>query len=227
MVEKEKEVEMEEEEQAEAVPTEAAVEAEAEATVEDIEALQQELEEERRKASEQYDQWLRSVAELRNYKKRVEQERQQVIRGANATLVSHLLPALDDFERAMAVLPDEKLARFSWVEGILLVYRRILAVLEQHGLQAIEAVGQPFDPYVHDAILFEEVPADRDQVVLAELQRGYKLHERLLRPALVKVGKTAPPPVPPEEGEETPAAQAQEPTPIAESEEQSAPAAEQ
>ncbi len=165
-------------------------EAEAEEVPVDEQAsLLQQLEEEQQKAAEYYDQWLRSVAELRNYKKRVEQERQHLSREANAVLTSHLLPVLDDFERAMAVLPDEQLAKFSWVEGILLIYRRLYAVLEQHGLQPVETVGQPFDPYVHEGILFEEVPAGQDQIVLAELQRGYKLNDRLLRPALVKVGR--------------------------------------
>lgn len=163
-----------------------------ETVVEDTEALRRELEEEKKKSAEYYDQWLRSVAELRNYKKRVEQEREQMAQEAASGLILRLLPILDDFERALAVLPDEKLLRFSWIEGVVLIYRRLQAILEQHGLRAIEAVGKPFDPYFHEAVLFEEVPAEQDGLVQAELQKGYKLGDRVLRPALVKVGKALP-----------------------------------
>lgn len=155
----------------------------------DVETLCRMLDEEKQKAAEHYDQWLRAVAELRNYKKRVEQEREQLVREANAGLIAQLLPILDDFDRAMCALPDEKLLQFSWIEGIALIYRRLRAVLEQHGLRPIEACGQPFDPRCHEAVLFEEGPAEQDQIVLTELQKGYKLHDRLLRPALVKVCK--------------------------------------
>lgn len=189
----------------EEVTTQAAESVEVDLQAE-LEALRQQLQEEQRKAAEHYDSYLRSVAELRNYKKRVEQEREQLSREANAELISRLLPILDDLERAFAVLPDEKLLRFSWIEGILLIYRRLQAVLEQHGLRPIEAVGKPFDPYLHEAILFEEVPPEQDHLVLSELQRGYKLYDRVLRPTLVKVGRapeTPPEPAaPPEAGPE-------------------------
>jgi molecular chaperone GrpE len=162
---------------------------------EEVETLHRQLEEEREKSTESYDQYLRSVAELRNYKKRVEQERDQLAREASAVLITRLLPVLDDFDRAMAVLPDEKLLHLSWIEGIMLIYRRLQGALEQAGLRPIEAVGAHFDPYTHEAILYEEGPAERDGVVLADLQKGYKLYDRILRPTLVKVGKaTAPPP---------------------------------
>ncbi len=168
---------------------------------EEVEELGRELEEAKKKAAENYDQWLRSVAELRNYKKRVDQERESQSRDANAALIAQLLPVLDDLDRAMHSVPDEKLLHFSWIEGILLIYRRLQHVLEQFGLQAVEAVGKPFDPYVHEAILFEEVPAEKDQLVLADLQKGYKLYDRVLRPTLVKVGRAAAPaPEPVKEG---------------------------
>jgi molecular chaperone GrpE len=176
---------------------------------EEAEKLHRELEEAKKKAAEHYDQWLRSVAELRNYKKRVDQEREYQSRDANAALIAQLLPALDDLDRAMHNLPDEKLLHFSWIEGILLIYRRLQLVLEQFGLKPVEAIGKIFDPYMHEAVLFEEVPAEKDQLVLADLQKGYKLYDRVLRPTLVKVGRgMAPAPEPVEEtppgGETTP-----------------------
>ena len=163
------------------------------APTEVLEALQQQLVEEKEKAAETHDQYLRSVAELRNYKKRIEQEREHWAREANAELLARLLPILDDFDRAMAVLPDEGLRHLSWVEGIALIYRRLQATLEQAGLRPIAALNQPFDPYFHEAILHEETPTEQDGLVLADLQKGYKLHDRVLRPTLVKVGKAAAP----------------------------------
>ncbi len=178
-------------------PTEADVTEQAPATPtpgsEKVEELRRELEEAKGKAAENYDQWLRSVAELRNYKKRVDQERENQSREANAALIAQLLPVLDDLDRAMHSLPDEKLLHFSWIEGILLIYRRLQLVLEQFGLKPVEAVGKPFDPYMHEAILYEEVPAEKDQLVLADLQKGYKLYDRVLRPTLVKVGRAVTP----------------------------------
>jgi molecular chaperone GrpE len=184
-------------EQTEATPAEQQ-EAEPSPT-EQIETLRRQLEEEKGRAAETYDQYLRSVAELRNYKKRVEQERSQLAREASAELLARLLPILDDFDRAMAVLPDEQLRHLSWIEGIALIYRRLQVALEQAGLRPIEALNQPFDPYFHEAILYEEVPADQDGVVLADLQKGYKLYDRVLRPTLVRVGKAAAPAAEPEE----------------------------
>jgi len=166
------------------------------------ETLRQQLEEERIKTAETHDKYLRSVAELRNYKKRISQEREQWAREASAGLLTRLLPILDDFDRAMAVLPDEKLRQLSWVEGIALIYRRLQLALEQAGLTPIEAENQPFDPYFHEAILHEEAPAEQDGIVLADLQKGYKLYDRVLRPTLVKVGKAAAEPPPQEEEQE-------------------------
>ncbi len=182
-----------------------AVAAEELSLEEQVEQLRQQVKEAEARAAEKHEQWLRSVAELRNYKKRVEQEREQITRLANAELIGRLLPVLDDLERAMAVLPNEKVRKLTWVEGIVLIFQRLRALLEQHGLQEIEAQGKPFDPYVHEAILFEEVPMEQDQVVLQELQKGYKLHDRVLRPTLVKVGRGVPQEPPSEEPEaETP-----------------------
>jgi len=168
-------------------------------TAEEFATLRRQMEEEKRKAAESYDQYLRSVAELRNYKKRVEQERELLSREASAGLLAQLLPILDDFDRAMAILPDEQLRRLSWLEGIVLIHRRLQVALEQAGLRPIEALNQPFDPHCHEAILYEEVPAAQDGVVLADLQKGYKLYDRVLRPTLVKVGKAAAPAAGPEE----------------------------
>ncbi len=100
-------------------------------------------------------------------------------------LLMSLLPILDDFERALDNV-SIKLAGLTWVDGIRLIHRKLQAVLESHGISQIEALGNDFDPALHEAVLEEE---GEEGKVIEELQRGYKLHERVLRPAMVKVGK--------------------------------------
>lgn len=173
----------------EPVEEEATASEEAPSPEAQIAALRQQLEEEQAKAAEYHDQWLRSVAELRNYKRRVQQERERLAQEAGAGLISHLLPVLDDFQRAMDNLPDDDLLKLTWFEGILIIYRRFQAILEQHGLQPIEAAGKPFDPYYHDAVLSQKVAPEQDGLVVEELQTGYLLNDRVIRPTLVKVGR--------------------------------------
>jgi len=164
----------------------------AEALQEDIESLKKQLEEERKKAADNLAGWQRAAADFANYRKRVEQEKNDLIKFANASLILKILPVLDDFERAVATMPNGKLSELTWVDGFLLIHRKLQAILEAEGLKPISALGQDFDPALHEAILQEEVsdPA-QDGKVLAELQRGYMLNNKVLRPTLVKVGKKA------------------------------------
>ncbi len=138
------------------------------------------------KANEYLDQWRRTAADLSNYRKRVEREREELTRFSNATLLGRLLPVLDDFDRAMASLPAD-LRHLTWVEGAALIEHKLRLIVEAEGLKPIEAVGKPFDPERHEAVVREETAAYPDGQVIAELQRGYELHGRVLRPALVKV----------------------------------------
>jgi molecular chaperone GrpE len=131
------------------------------------------------------DNWRRAEADFDNYRKRTEQEKGEVIRFANAALILNLLPILDDFERAFNSLPA-KVAGFSWVDGMRLVYRKLQATLEAQGISPIKAEGENFDPAIHDAVAQGE---GEEGKVIGEIQRGYKLDNRLIRPALVIVGK--------------------------------------
>jgi len=153
--------------------------------LEDVESLKRALAEEKAKAGDYLNNWQRSQADFINYKKRIEQERNETVKFANATLILDLLAALDDLERALDNVTP-KLAGFTWVDGIGLIYRKLQAILEGHGLTEIEALGQPFDPNLHEAALYGE---GEEGKVIEELQKGYKLHDRVLRPAMVKVGK--------------------------------------
>ena len=154
-------------------------------TQETVEELRAQLEQARAEAERYLNNWRRAEADFANYKKRVEQEREEIRRFANASLIINILPVLDDLERALSSL-DARLAGLTWFDGIRLIYRKLQAILENAGVQEIPADGQPFDPRLHEAIHYAE---GEEGKVLAVVQKGYKLHDRVLRPALVIVGK--------------------------------------
>ena len=129
--------------------------------------------------------WQRAEADFQNYKRRTEQEREELRRFGNVSLIINLLPIIDDFERAFGSL-DSHLVGLSWFDGIYLIYRKLNQLLENAGVRPIEAEGQPFDPRFHEAVAHVE---GEEGKVISEVQRGYKLHDRVLRPAMVVVGK--------------------------------------
>jgi len=129
--------------------------------------------------------WQRAEADFQNYKKRVDQERDDNRRFASAALIMNTLPILDDLERALMSV-DARLAGLTWLDGVRLIYRKLQLILENAGVSAIEVEGQQFDPRYHEAVMHADGPEGK---VLAEVQRGYKLHDRVLRPAMVVVGK--------------------------------------
>ena len=153
----------------------------------DVEGLRARLEEEKAKAQSYLEKWQRAAADFQNHKRRVEQERSEMGRLANASFVLNLLPLVDDIERALRTV-DAKLAGLTWIDGIWLIYRKFQAVLENAGCREIPADGQPFDPKVHEAI--SEAPGEEGKVI-SVVQKGYKLGDRVIRPAMVIVGKAA------------------------------------
>jgi molecular chaperone GrpE len=153
-----------------------------------IEVLQQEIEKQKEVAKRHLNQWKRTAADLENYRKRVEREQGELVKFGHATLITRLLPILDDLERAFQTLPDG-LGSLTWVEGLVLIDRKLRLVLESQGLKEIEAAGKPFDPAVHEAVLEEAGNAYSDGQVIMALQKGYRLHDRVLRPAMVKVAR--------------------------------------
>ncbi len=159
--------------------------------VTELEALRQELEAAKAQAAEYLDGWQRARAEFANYKKRNEQERQELFKLANSTLISRLLPIFDDFERAFQTLPRNLLS-LTWIDGVALIYRRLQAILDGEGLTPMETEGQSFDPLVHEAVTYEESAEYQEGQIIGEVQRGYKLGDRVLRPALVRVAKGRP-----------------------------------
>ena len=148
--------------------------------------LEEQLDEERSKAQSYMANWQRAAADYQNFKRRVEQEREEVGRLASAALIINLLPLVDDIERALQNV-DPRLAGLTWVDGIRLIHRKFQALLEMNGVEEIEADGQAFDPTVHEAVAFGE---GEDGKVTGVVQKGYKLAGRVLRPAMVVVGNT-------------------------------------
>jgi len=144
-----------------------------------------ELERERTRSAEYLDQAQRTRAELINYRRRMEQEMQVTRRYAAEHVIARLLPVIDDFHRAIDAVPQSDREN-PWVQGVLLIERKMWSVLESEGVKPIEAVGKPFDPSVHEAV---SVDSDGGDMVVEEFQRGYMLHDRLIRPAMVKVGQ--------------------------------------
>jgi molecular chaperone GrpE len=159
---------------------------EEEAKENELEALQAELEQAQVQAAEYLDGWQRARAEFANYKKRVEAEREELRRTSTETLLLKLLPVVDDFERAFQVLPEDS-EDAAWVDGFKMILRKLQAVLESQDVARIEAAGQPFDPIWHQAVMQEETDEHPDGYVIEEMQRGYRLGERVLRPSMVKV----------------------------------------
>ncbi|HJZ50014.1 MAG TPA: nucleotide exchange factor GrpE [Roseiflexaceae bacterium] len=153
----------------------------------ELAALQERVAQLEKEAAEYKDQWLRAAADFKNFKRRTETERADLIRGASAGLLLKLLPVVDDLERALgSVTPD--VAATPWYAGFKLIPQKLKTVLESEGVTPIEAVGQEFDPNLHEAVIYESA-AGQEGKVIGELQKGYKLRDRVLRPTMVKVGQ--------------------------------------
>ena len=150
-----------------------------------VEQLERELEQTRTKGEEHLYTWQRSAADFANYKRRNEEERAVIGQFSNALLIGKLLSVLDDFDRALESVPPD--ADDAWIEGVKLTERKLRSVLESEGVTPIEAVGEPFDPNLHEAVVHEDTADHPDNQVIGELQRGYRLHDRVLRPSLVRV----------------------------------------
>jgi molecular chaperone GrpE len=167
---------------------EALAEAEPAEEVDELVALRQELEEQKAKAAEYLDGWQRARAEFANYKKRVEKEQEDRIKSANGAFIAKLLPVMDDFERAFQTLPFD-LMGMTWLEGIALIQRKLQMLLEQEGVTVIETEGRLFDPTLHQAVTHEESEEHEEGQIIGEVQKGYKMGDRVLRPSLVRVAK--------------------------------------
>jgi molecular chaperone GrpE len=147
------------------------------------------------KADENWDKYLRAVADLDNYRKRVAREKEELARFTSERVVAALLPALDNLERAIEAAQAHGAENSSLLEGLTQVYNQFRRTLVEFGLQEVIAgTGQPFDPNLHEAVSQVDSAAHAEGHVIEQLQRGYKLADRLLRPARVVVSKGLPDP---------------------------------
>ncbi len=153
--------------------------------IEDTETLKEALAGEKNKAESYLANWQRAQADFINLKRRTEQERAELAQYAASAIVAELLAVLDDFDLALGNIPQDT-ADANWVDGIRLIQRKLRSVLEAQGLAQIEALDKEFDPYFHEAVMFAN---GEDGKVVEEVQKGYTFHDRLLRPAKVKVGR--------------------------------------
>jgi molecular chaperone GrpE len=151
----------------------------------EVEALKRQLEEAEAKASEYKDNWLRSQAEFQNYKKRLDRDNEMMYASMKGDIIKKVLPALDDMERALQNRPVDD----AWANGIELITRKLQNILNSEGVRRIEAEGAAFDPNFHEAISHEHNEDFESEHVIAVVQNGYMLGERVIRPALVRVAQ--------------------------------------
>ena len=151
----------------------------------EVEALKKQLEEAQARASEYKDSWLRSQAEFQNYKKRLDRDNELMYASMKSDIIKKVLPALDDLERALQNRPDGD----AWANGIELIARKMQNMLDVEGVKRIEAEGLEFNPNFHEAISHEPNDQVESGYVIAVVQNGYMLGERVIRPALVRVAQ--------------------------------------
>ena len=143
----------------------------------------------RKERDELYDRLLRKTAEFDNFRKRVDRDRKDMIDWAAADVITDVLAIADDFDRALAApAPPEA---NSYKAGLELIQRQLAEMLKKRGVTTVDALGADFDPHLHQAVSYEEVAGAREGEVVDVMAKGYKLGERLLRPALVKVAKAS------------------------------------
>ena len=172
-------------------------ESEAEAPLDEVKEADEEqddaakLEAAEQKAQENYDRLLRLSAEFDNYKKRTARETAELVKYANENLVRDLLNIVDNLERAIESTNQESETAEPLKQGIQLTLDEVIKILERYDVKPVKAVGEPFDPAFHQAMMQEESAEHPANTVLNEMQKGYVMHDRLLRPAMVVVAKAA------------------------------------
>lgn len=154
-------------------------------TPENLEALQADA----AKAAEHWERLVRTTADFDNFKKRAAREKQEAIRFANEGLIEKLVPVLDNFDMALAATQNAGDSAKSLTDGIMMIHQQLKNVLTEAGLEEINAAGQPFDPNWHEAVSQQETAEVAEGTIVQQLRKGYKLRERLLRPATVVVAK--------------------------------------
>ena len=155
-----------------------------------LEKLAEKLESKENEAQENYDRLLRVTAELENYKKRVTREMEDFRKFSNQSLIKEMLSVVDNLELAMNSTSGDKTVDKGLLDGLEMTHREILKVFDKFNVKPISAKNQPFDPAFHEAVMQEETEDYPANTVINELQKGYLIHDRLLRPSMVVVAKS-------------------------------------
>ena len=169
--------------------------------VEDVDGIREQLDEALREKDQFRAMAQRAQADLINYKRLAAEEREDLRRTAISHLILEVLAVVDDFDRALAHVPDDAVAP-GWLDGVTLVRRNLQRVLDVEGVTKIEAEGQPFEPREHESIYYEETGDGEEGRVVSVIREGYKLHDRVIRPAQVTVSKAPQPQDQPESDRE-------------------------
>lgn len=177
---------LKEEKQQEEMEQEEVVNQEEPVSDEAQEEPKDELAQQKALADDYYNRLLRMQADFENFKRRVRQEKEEFYKYASESLMLQLLPVVDNFERALAAGGDDGK---NLLTGIQMIERQLKEVLQKEGLQAIETVGQEFDPNLHDAVMQVESDEYSANTCVEELQKGYRLKDKVIRPAMVKVAQ--------------------------------------
>lgn len=156
------------------------------APADDLTRLQGEVDRLKEEAAHHYDQYLRTMADIDNLRKRTTREKEEYLRYASLPVLKKILPVVDDLERALQMSEVNKDYE-SLHKGLEMIARRMHEIVAEEGAQKIEAIGQPFDPQFHQPLAVEASSEHPENTVIEELQKGYVLHGRVIRPSLVKV----------------------------------------
>ena len=154
-----------------------------------LKEMEKKIESLEKEAEESHDRLLRVSAEFENYKKRATREMNDFRKFANESFVKAMLPVIDNLDRAIESSNNEKHVDSSMLEGVSMTLKEILKVFEQFGVKRFDSLGNTFDPGLHQAVMQEETERHAENSIIKELQKGYMIHDRLLRPAMVIVSK--------------------------------------
>ncbi len=154
-----------------------------------LKVMEEKLESAEQESKESYDRFLRVSAEFENYKKRAAREMNDFRKFANESFVKAMLPVVDNLDRAIESSSNDDHSNSSVVEGVNMTLKAILKIFEQFGVKPFQSLGKTFDPALHQAVMQEESDDHPEKTILNELEKGYMMHDRLLRPAMVVVSK--------------------------------------
>lgn len=151
-------------------------------------ALKEEIEKQKKAANENYSRLQRAQADFDNYKKLLERDKQEYCKYAEKRIILKILDLIDEFEIALKALKKD-MSKIKEIEGIEIIYKKFVDMLNKEEVKPIKSVGEPFDPFIHEVLLSEKTDEYPEDTIIEEIKKGYYLKDKVLRPALVKIAK--------------------------------------